>query len=141
MHHTIMEPDPSGTFVGSSYSYATARDWARFGLLYLNDGIWDGVRILPEGWVEYTTTPARATKIGEYGAQWWLNRGNKDDPSMRSYPSLPLDAYWADGFEQQYVMVIPAKKLVIVRLGVSHTGIEFEQLVNRILDAVPGDRR
>jgi len=141
MHHTLMEPDPSGTFVGSSYSYATARDWARFGLLYLNDGTWDGVRILPEGWVDYTTTPANATKKGEYGAQWWLNRGNKDRPILRSYPSLPLDAYWADGFEQQYVMVIPSNKLVIVRLGVSHTGIEFEQLVNRILAALPRDER
>ncbi|MFM9075864.1 MAG: serine hydrolase domain-containing protein, partial [Bacteroidota bacterium] len=69
MNGMIMEPDPSGTFVGSSYSYAPARDWARFGLLYLHDGVWQGRRILPEGWVSYTSTPAPAALRGEYGAQ------------------------------------------------------------------------
>ncbi len=137
MNNTILEPDASGTFVGSSYCYATARDWARFGLLYMNDGVWNSERILPEGWVKYTTTSTTASEIGEYGAQWWLNVGMKNNPSIRKYPKLPTDAYWADGFEEQYVMVIPSKKLVIVRLGVSHHGFDFTRMANGIISALP----
>ena len=137
MYNTLLEPDASGTFVGSSYCYATARDWARFGLLYMNDGVWKTERILPEGWVKYTTTAATTTDIGEYGAQWWLNVGMKNNPIVRKYPELPTDSYWADGFEEQYVMVIPSKKLVIVRLGVSHHGFDFTKMANGIIDALP----
>lgn len=137
MNQAIIEPDASGTFVGSSYSYASARDWARFGLLYLNDGVWNGERILPEGWVKYTTTPAPSAEIGEYGAQWWLNAGARNDPSKRKYPRIPPDAYWADGFEEQYTMVIPSKKLIVVRLGISHHGFDFEKLVAGIVSALP----
>ena len=68
MYSAILEPDSSGTFVGSSYAYATPRDWARFGLLYLKDGVWQGERILPEGWVKYSTTPTHKAPMGEYGA-------------------------------------------------------------------------
>ena len=73
MTSAVMEADPSGTFVGSSYTFATPRDWARFGLLFLRDGVWNGKRILPEGWVTYTTTPAAKAPKGEYGAMFWLN--------------------------------------------------------------------
>jgi len=137
MNQAVMEPDASGTFVGSSYCYASALDWARFGLLYLNDGVWEGERILPEGWVKYTTTPATAAAMGEYGAQWWLNAGAKNDPDRRKYPKIPVDAYWADGFEEQYVMVVPSSKLVVVRLGVSHNGFDIEKLVTGIMEALP----
>lgn len=137
MYQAIIEPDASGTFVGSSYSYASARDWARFGLLYLNDGIWNGERILPPGWVEYTTTPGQATDKGQYGAQWWLNAGKKETPADRYYPELPADAFWADGFEEQYVMVIPSKNLVLVRLGVSHHGFDFPKLATEIIKSLP----
>ncbi len=137
MNNIILEPDVSGTFVGSSYSYATARDWARFGLLYLNDGVWNNERILPEGWVKYTTTTNTTSDIGEYGAQWWLNVGVKNNSSIRKYPKLPTDAYWADGFEEQYVMVIPSKKLVIVRLGVSHHGFNITKIASAIIEAIP----
>ena len=137
MNHTIIEPDPSGTFVGSSYAFATARDWARFGMLYLNEGMCNGERILPRDWVAYSTTPSSAAKMGEYGAQWWLNRGAPENSAIRKYPELPTDAYWADGFEEQYVMVIPSKKLVIVRLGVSHHGFDFTKLALNILNALP----
>ena len=136
MNHTMMEPDGSGTFVGSSYCYGTARDWAKFGLLYLNDGVWNGERILPEGWVKYTTTPSAAAERGEYGAQWHLNAGAKGNPENRKLPGLPTDAYWADGFEEQWVMVIPSHHLVVVRLGVSHHGFDFTGLVNNILSAI-----
>lgn len=137
MLNTIMEPDASGTFVGSSYTFATARDWARFGLLYLNDGVWRNERILPEGWVSYSTTPGSATKLGEYGAQWWLNAGAKEDSNKRKYPELPIDLFWADGFEEQYVMVVPSKKLVVVRLGVSHNGFDMEGLMKEIIESLP----
>lgn len=136
MQDAVLEPDASGTFVASSYAFASARDWARFGLLYLNDGMWNGERILPEGWVKYTTTPAPAADMGRYGAHWWLNAGDPKDPSNRKYPELPADAFWADGFEEQYVMVIPSKKLVIVRLGVSHNGFDVVSLVRDVIEAV-----
>jgi CubicO group peptidase (beta-lactamase class C family) len=137
MNQAIMEPDASGTFVGSSYCYASARDWARFGLLYLNDGVWNGERILPEGWVKYSLTPTASAKMGEYGAQWWLNAGAQNHQENRKYPKIPADAYWADGFEEQYVMVIPSEKLVVVRLGVSHNGFDFEKLVTGVIEALP----
>jgi len=137
MNHAVIEADASGTFVGSSYVFATARDWARFGLLYLNDGMFDGERILPEGWVRYSTQPAPGASMGEYGAQWWLNHGTEGNPDNRKYPELPADAFWADGFEEQYVMVIPSRKLVIVRLGVSHHGFDFTKLALGILKSLP----
>lgn len=114
-----IEPDPSGTFIGSSFSYATARDWARFGLLYLNDGVWNNERILPEGWVKYSTTPADAAPQGEYGAQIWLNAGNKKNPNDKRFPDVPNDMYLMDGFEGQNVVMVPSKDVVIVRLGLS----------------------
>jgi len=137
MNHALIEPDASGTFVGSSYSYASARDWARFGLLYLNDGVCAGRRILPEGWVRYTTTPGAAAKRGEYGAQWHLNLGAPGNAAERKMPSLPVDAYWADGFEDQWIVVVPSHKLVVVRLGVSHHGFPIEKLVSGIVSALP----
>lgn len=123
MTSAVLEPDASGTFVGSSYPFATARDWARFGLLYYNDGMWNGERILPEGWVEYSTTPAPAAPMGEYGAQWWLNAGSKDNPANRRYPDVPTDCFWADGYEGQNVWVIPSKKLIVIRLSCEHGNI------------------
>ncbi len=138
MYHTLLEPDASGTFVGSSYGYASARDWARFGLLFLNDGVWMGERILPEGWVKYSSTPAPAAKMGEYGAQWWLNAGEKGNPAQRKYPDLPVEAMVADGFEHQHVVIIPSKKLVIVRLGVTHNNnFSLAHLVNGVLGGLP----
>lgn len=122
MYNTLLETDAGGTIVGSSYSYGPARDWARFGLLYLNDGVWNGERILPEGWVRYTTTPAKGAKRGEYGAQWWLNAGAPGNPTDRIYPDAPTDLFWADGFEGQNVFVIPSKKLVIAKLSLSQNG-------------------
>ena len=117
MFSLVIEPDPSGTFVGSSYMLATPRDWARFGLLYLQDGIWNGERILPEGWVKYTTTPTSAAPKGEYGALFWLNAGAAANPSDRLLPSAPRDTFYARGFQEQRVFVIPSKKLVLVRFG------------------------
>lgn len=137
MYHTLIEPDASGTFVGSSYGYASARDWARFGLLFLNDGIWNGERILPEGWTKYSSTPASSAPIGEYGAQFWLNAGAKDNSKNSYHPGMPHDEYGAEGFERQMVYIIPSKKLVVVRLGVSHHGFDDTGLVQKIISGLP----
>ena len=126
MHSALIETDPSGTFVASSFGYATARDWARFGMLYLNDGVWNGARILPEGWVTYSTTPAPAAPNGHYGSQIWLNRGelNADGRPLsplsaqnRPWPNVPDDAFYLSGFDGQWVVVVPSHELVVVRLG------------------------
>lgn len=117
MHNTIMEKDASGTFVGSSFAFATGRDFARFGLLMLNKGNWEGTQILSEEWVKFATTPTPAAPIGQYGAQWWLNAGNKENSDDKLLPDLPNDAFYAGGFEGQWVLVIPSEDLVIVRLG------------------------
>lgn len=137
MYNTVLEPDASGTFVGSSYSYGIARDWARFGLLYLNDGVYNGERLLPEGWVKQTVTPADAAKRGEYGFQFWLNAGEKNNPSNRLYPSCPTDMYCCDGYEGQFVFIIPSKNLVIVRLGLTqHGNFDADKFVSDIVAAV-----
>lgn len=97
--------DPAGTFIGSSYVFCTARDFARFGLLYLRDGIWDGARILPAGWVDHARSETPAS-FGRYGAHWWL----------------ALDGsgiFTANGFQGQHIVVDPVRDLVVVRLGVS----------------------
>lgn len=136
MKSAVMEPDASGTFVGSSYVYATARDWARFGLLYLRDGVWGNERILPPGWVRFSTTPVPAAPRGEYGAYWWLNAG-KD--GKRMYPRLPKDLYLAIGYEGQNVVVVPSADLVVVHLGASDPPTEVwspEGLVGDVLAAL-----
>jgi CubicO group peptidase (beta-lactamase class C family) len=137
MYTAIMEPDASGTFVASSYSFASARDWARFGLLYLNDGVANGERILPEGWVKYSTTPATSAPMGQYGAQIWLNAGNPNNTAERLYPDLSTDVFLFDGFEHNFVVVVPSKKLVVVRLGVTHNkNFDLEKLVREVVAAV-----
>jgi len=97
--------DAAGTWIGSSFVFASARDFARFGLLYLRDGIWEGERVLPEGWADHArrVTPGSA---GEYGAHWWL-------------PSLGEGSFSANGYQGQYVFVAPARDVVAVRLGES----------------------
>jgi CubicO group peptidase (beta-lactamase class C family) len=119
MYSAVLEPDAAGTFVGSSFCYATARDWARFGLLYANEGVFNGQQVLPSGWVQQSVAPSTAATQGEYGYQWWLNVGAKDDSSNRRYPLLPTDMFYADGYEGQNIFVIPSRKLVVVRLGLT----------------------
>lgn len=138
MYHALLEPDASGTFVASSYGFASARDWARLGLLYLNDGVWNGERILPEGWVEYSTTPAPAAPRREYGAHIWLNRGEKTNPSNMKFPGLPQQSVIFSGFEDNFVVIVPSYNLVVVRLGVTHNGSSsIADLVNGIIRLLP----
>lgn len=122
MNSAVIEPDASGTFVGSSYMYATPRDWAKFGLLYLQDGMWNGERILPEGWVEYSVTPAPAAERGQYGVQMWLNAGAPDDPENRALPNLPANMYYLSGFEGQNILMFPDQDLIVMRMGVTTSG-------------------
>jgi CubicO group peptidase (beta-lactamase class C family) len=125
MRSAVIEPDASGSFVGSSFMFATARDWARFGLLFLWDGVWEKERLLPEGWVRYSTTPTPLAPQGRYGAHWWLNAGDPENASDRPWPDLPPDAFAASGFEGQYVLVVPSRQLVLVRLGLSRPESAF----------------
>jgi CubicO group peptidase (beta-lactamase class C family) len=136
MHSAVLELDPSGTIVGSSYTFATARDWARLGLLYLQDGVWQGERIFPPGWVAYSRTPALKAPRGQYGAHFWLNAGSQSNPSDRRWPRLPADMFLAWGFQGQYLVIIPSKKLVIVRLGLdlSHKTWDLQDLVAGVLE-------
>src|SRR5258708_5124657 len=137
MYSAVLEPDASGTFVGSSYSYATARDWARFGLLYLGDGVFNGERLLPEGWVKSTTTPAPAAPKGKYGYMFWLNAGTKGDAGDRTYPHAPANLFCADGFEGQNVFIIPSRQLVVVRLGLTtHGKFNADRFLGEILGAL-----
>jgi len=119
MFHTVLEPDASGTFVGSSYIYASARDYARFGMLYLNDGLWNGERILPEGWVKQSVTPPASNRLKNYGYQFWLNGWDQNQPSQKEFPPTPLDFFYADGYGGQRIYIIPSKQLVAVRLGLN----------------------
>ncbi|MDP6095716.1 MAG: serine hydrolase [Gammaproteobacteria bacterium] len=111
--NAIFEVDASGVFVGSSYFYASARDWARIGQLMLNRGIINGQRLVSEDWIDRATRPNNSENQRAYGYQWWLNRGNEN---LR-WRSLPEDAFSAQGNRQQYLMVIPSLQLVIIRLG------------------------
>lgn len=127
----VFETDAAGTFVGSSFLYATARDWARMGQLYLNDGVWNGERILPEGWVDYTKSPAMDT-TPYYGAHWWLNQDQ-----MR-LPDMPTEIYFMGGHDGQYVIVIPSKNIVIVRLGLIRSPANFKADVLPLIQGVYG---
>jgi len=139
MTSVIFEPDATGVLVGSSFMFATARDWARFGLLYLRDGVWNGKRILPEGWVDYTTTPTPKAPLGKYGAHFWLNAGNPRHSENREYPELPDDLFYANGHDGQRVAIIPSKNLVIVRLGLSRNrdAWDLDELVSDVMKALP----
>jgi CubicO group peptidase (beta-lactamase class C family) len=139
MTSAVNEPDSSGTFVGSSYAMATPQDWARFGLLYLQDGVWQGERILPEGWVKYTTTPTPKAPLGEYGALFWLNAGSAANPNNRLWPSAPRDAFAAQGFQEQKVIVIPSRKLVLVRFGATtdRKAWNTDAFIKSVLDCLP----
>ncbi len=139
MNSAIMETDPSGTFVGSSFMYATTRDWARYGLLYLNDGVWNGERILPEGWANYSATPTPKSDRGGYGAQFWLNAGESGNPENRRFPNAPADMYFPSGFEGQNVVIIPSRDVVIVRLGLTYNRDAWNlgDFVADVLEGIP----
>jgi CubicO group peptidase (beta-lactamase class C family) len=137
MRSAIWGTDATGTFVGSSFLYATARDYARFGMLYLNDGVWQGERILPEGWVAYSTTPTPAAPKGKYGAHFWLNRGDGPEANNRPYPQLPKDSFFARGYQGQIIAIIPSRRLVVIRLGMTYDDDwGMEAVIKSVLEAI-----
>ena len=142
MDSAVMEVDAAGTFVGSSFMYATARDWARFGLLYLHDGVWEGERILPPGWVSYSAMPSSTAPLGRYGAHFWTNGGNTTTNKTKPLEKLPPNTFYAAGYEGQYLVIIPSRKLIVVRLGMTRNikAWDMESLVSDVLAAIAIDQ-
>lgn len=116
MRHVTLQLDGAGTIEGSSEMLASARDWARFGQLYLNDGVAGGKRILPEGWVNYSAMATPNAWVG-IGAGFWTNQGDSFGANFRVEHGWPRDAFFAKGTIGQYTIVIPSERLVIVRMG------------------------
>jgi CubicO group peptidase (beta-lactamase class C family) len=123
MRSAVLETDASGTFVASSLLYASARDFARLGLLFLQDGVWRGERLLPERWVAYTLAPTKAAPDESYGAQMWLKLPESDGYGE---PPLPADAFYFLGYDEQIIAVVPSRDLVIVRLGLTQQGGDWD---------------
>ncbi|MEM8952942.1 MAG: serine hydrolase [Verrucomicrobiota bacterium] len=121
MTTAVVERDYAGNFVASSFMIATARDWARFGLLFLNDGIApDGTRLLPQGWTQYSRAPAPADPYNRYAAHFWLRlRPLGENPNQYPSSHLPPDTFHMAGHEGQFITLIPSENLLILRLGLS----------------------
>ncbi len=135
MRNTYLSTDRFGDFILSSQVYTNARDLARFGLLYLNEGVWNGERILSREWIDFVRTPAPSTALtgNQYGGQWWLVPDNRTD--------VPKDAYSTAGNRGQYVIVVPSHELVIVRRGLDYgrQGFNRWDLTREVLKALEGD--
>lgn len=132
IRNAVFEQDMSGTPIGSSYVYITTSDFARFGQLYLDNGCVDSLRVLPEGWVEYTATPASDSK-GGYGAFFWLNQD-------KGLPDAPEDMLYCKGHDGQRIFIIPSKELVVVILSYSPApdhAIDFNALLKDVLAVMP----
>jgi CubicO group peptidase (beta-lactamase class C family) len=140
--HATLEYDSAGVPLGTIHLWASARDWARFGLLYLRDGVTEsGHRLLPEGWVDYSAelTPLSADEYG-YGAGFWTQRGNSAAARARIAAGFPADSFMAIGSQGQYTIIIPSHDLVIVKLGWAYTPhddhIAVERLVRETIAAL-----
>ncbi|MEO9804037.1 MAG: serine hydrolase [Reichenbachiella sp.] len=130
MYSMRIETDATGEFVGSSYAWATARDWSKIGQLYLQNGIWEGQRILSKDWVSFVQQPADGSDR-LYGGHFWINNGG-------NFTNVPLDAYSLNGFHSQRIMIIPSMELVIVRLGVTYNrkNFDFNEWYGKVIQAV-----
>ena len=137
MTHSHYQMDGGGTYVGGAFMYATARDWARFGLMYLNGGVVNGEPLLPQAWVELSTTATPASlKARPYAAQFWLNQ----DGATTMMPKVPRDAFAARGHYGQSTFIIPSRNLVVVRMGQTYQSgaWDMEAFLVKILSALPG---
>ena len=133
MYSMRIETDATGEFVGSSYAWATARDWAKIGQLYLQNGIWEGKQIISPEWISFIQEPAQGSDQ-LYGGHFWINSGGR-------FSNVPLDAYSMNGFHSQRIMIIPSMDLVIVRLGVTYKrgDFDFNEWYEKIIKAVEKD--
>ncbi|WP_459209760.1 serine hydrolase domain-containing protein [Aquimarina rhabdastrellae] len=127
MNSMLLEADLNGNYVNSSYAWATPRDWAKFGLLYLHNGNWNGEQILDPSWIDFTVKPVPDSK-GIYGGHFWLNAG-------RSMRDVPGDMFYANGFQQQNIFIIPSEDLVIVRFGLTDVWLNFNDMIAGIIGA------
>jgi CubicO group peptidase (beta-lactamase class C family) len=132
MLNTLVETDASGLFVASSYSYGSTRDWARFGMLFLNRGIFEGDTVLTPEWVDFMRSAAPASN-GTYGATFWLKEPNEE----RALVDVPDDIFFADGFLGQRIYIIPSKKLVVVRMGYSLSNFNLNDFLRDIIATLP----
>lgn len=129
MNSMIIETDMVGNYVGSSYGWATTRDWSKFGLLYLHKGNWNGEQIFDESWSKYTATPTNTSK-GRYGGHFWLNAGGY-------FPDVPREMYYCSGFQGQMVAIIPSLDLVIVRMGLKEDPeFDFNGMLSGIIGSL-----
>ena len=126
MNSMVVETDMAGNYVASSYAWATVRDWAKFGLLYLHNGNWNGDQLVTKEWVDYVKTPTNGSDK-KYGAQFWLNAGGE-------LKDAPTTMYFADGFQGQRVFIFPTKELVVVRTGL--TNIDYNELLKGVLESI-----
>lgn len=139
MRNVTLEFDATGTVIGSAYMFASARDWARFGLLYLYEGMIGDRRLLPDGWIEFSAT---ATLDSDYGAGFWTNRSDSERARERISMGVPGDAFYAFGNLAQIVMILPSQRLVIVRLGdaIENTG-ELHGIAHLVSDVISATQR
>lgn len=129
MNSMIVEIDMAGNYVGSSYGWATTRDWAKFGLLYLHKGNWNGKQLFDENWAKYVATPTDGSK-GDYGAHFWINAGGH-------YPDAPKDMFYCSGYQGQMIAIIPSFDLVIVRMGLTEDAkFDFNELLKEIVGSL-----
>jgi hypothetical protein len=141
MTRPTLEFDAMGTPIGASHMWAPARDWARFGILYVNDGVVGGERILPEGWADYSARLTPGSEAFGYGAGFWTNRGDQTAARLHR-PDMPRDSFFARGSLGQFVVIVPSARLVIVRMGTSRTPFEdmdrVDQLTAEVTVALKG---
>ena len=115
MHSMLIETDYSGTYVGSSYGWATTRDWAKYGQFYLQNGNWNGEQIINKSWVDFSKEQTN-TSNGEYGGHFWLNAGGY-------YKDVPKNVYSANGYQGQRVFILPTQEMVVVRTGLESSSV------------------
>jgi hypothetical protein len=129
MNSMLVETDMAGNYVGSSYSWATTRDWSKFGLLYLHKGNWNGEQLFDKNWAAYVAAPTNGSN-GNYGAHFWLNAGGK-------FPDVPRDMFYCSGYQGQMVAIFPSHDLVIVRMGLKEDpDFDFNGLLSGIVGSL-----
>ncbi len=126
MYSMVIETDLVGNFVGSSYGWATPRDWAKFGLLYLHNGNWFGEQLFAKDWATYVSTPTNGSN-GQYGAHFWLNNGGK-------FKDVDTTMYSVNGYQGQRVFIFPDRDLVVVRMGL--TSMDYNELLSGVVESI-----